>query len=258
MSSDKDSVRHTLIVAASLCLVCSVLVSAAAVMLKPVQLQNQEQDRKRNILAAAGLMEEGGDIDTLFEKITPVVVDLETGEMAEVENPAAYDQYRAAGDPEQSRALSKSEDLASIGRLPDKASVYLVVGEDGIPQKVVLPVHGYGLWSTMYGFLALDADGRTVEGLNFYQHGETPGLGGEISNPEWLANWTGKEVLADDGTVAIRLMKGGAQEGAVNQVDGLAGATLTADGVQNLMLFWLGELGFGPYLEKLRTEAANG
>jgi Na+-transporting NADH:ubiquinone oxidoreductase subunit C len=261
MSPDKESMRHTLIVATALCLVCSVLVSAAAVVLRPVQLENQTLDRKRNILDAAGLLEEDADIDQLFTQITPALIDLDSGELVEAPDPAGFDQYKAAKEPELSRALGPDEDLASIRRRPNLANVYLVNAKDGELEQVVLPVHGYGLWSTMYGFLALDADGQTIRGLTFYQHGETPGLGGEISNPDWLALWRDRQVFDDSGTVAISLVKGGPQEGspaAVHQVDALAGATLTSDGVENLMRFWLGELGFGPFLSKLRMEANNG
>ena len=261
MSSDKDSIRHTLIVAAALCLVCSVLVSGAAVMLRPLQLQNQALDRKRNILEAAGLMEEGGDIDRLFAKITPALVDLDTGELVDEPDPAGYDQYRAARDPAQGRALTSDEDHAGIKRRANLASVYLLKDDGGTLQKIVLPIHGYGIWSTMYGFLALGPDGRTVKGLNFYQHGETPGLGGEITNPNWLAQWQDKQVYDEQGKVAIELVKGGVQSGspeAVHQVDALAGATLTGNGVANMMQFWLGEMGFGPFLDKVRAEAGDG
>jgi Na+-transporting NADH:ubiquinone oxidoreductase subunit C len=131
--------------------------------------------------------------------------------------------------------------------------VYLVE-QDGAVETVVLPVHGYGLWSTMYGYLALEGDGRTVKGITFYQHGETPGLGGEIDNPSWQAKWTGKQALDDSGRVLLQVVKGEPRgEGVEHQVDGLAGATLTARGVENLARYWLGEQGFGPYLARLTS-----
>ena len=123
--------------------------------------------------------------------------------------------------------------------------------------KIILPVHGKGLWSTMYGFLALNRDGETVEGFAFYQQGETPGLGGEVDNPKWKASWIGKKVLDESGNPVIDIVKGSVdttRPEAVHQVDGLSGATITSNGVENLLRFWLGENGFGPYLSKIRGE----
>jgi len=256
MSQAKDSVKHTVMVAAILCLVCSVLVSAAAVVLKPKQTENAFLDRKRNILESAGLMEPGRSVDELFANIEPRVVDLETGEFADVEDPTAFDQRAAAKDPETSVSIPKEKDHASIRRRAKRVSVYLVRSDDGGIESVIIPVHGYGLWSTMYGFLALESDGNTVVGFKFYEHGETPGLGGEVDNPAWLNQWPGKEVYGEDGQVAAGLVKGGVDPNspaAEYAVDALSGATLTSQGVTNLLRYWLGEEGFGPFLKKLRT-----
>jgi Na+-transporting NADH:ubiquinone oxidoreductase subunit C len=122
----------------------------------------------------------------------------------------------------------------------------------------VLPVHGYGLWSTMYGFVALKSDLNTVAGLGFYEHGETPGLGGEIDNPRWKGSWPGKKVYQGDD-VALSLIKGTvdtSRAGSEYQVDGLAGATLTSRGVTNMVHFWMGEQGFGPFLTNLKAGGA--
>ena len=128
------------------------------------------------------------------------------------------------------------------------ASVYIVRDESNQVSRVVLPVHGSGLWDLMYGFLALDADGNTVRELVYYKHKETPGLGGEIQNPSWKAKWTGKQVFRD-GDLAIQVKKN-AGDADMYAVDALSGATLTSNGVQNTLTYWMGENGFGPYLSK--------
>jgi Na+-transporting NADH:ubiquinone oxidoreductase subunit C len=220
-------------------------------------------DRKRNILQAADLMTPGGDIEQLFAKVEPRVVDLTTGEFADLPDPAAFDQRKASRDPSTSVQLAPAEDIAGIKRRANMASVYLVRNEDGSLRSVILPVHGYGLWSTMYGYLALEADANTVVGLNFYQQGETPGLGGEIVNPDWRAQWPGKKVYDESGEPVIRLAKGGvgpATPDAEHKVDALSGATLTSNGVTQMMKYWLGDQGFGPFLAKLRDNGgqANG
>ena len=260
MSSQKDSVRQILLVATTLCLVASVLVSGAAVLLRPAQQENQALDRKRNILEAAGLMTPGGDVNALFQQVETRVIDLDTGEFIDLPDPASFDQRKAARDPATSTRLSPAEDIAGIKWRPNRASVYLVRSEDGSIRSVVLPVSGYGLWSTMHGYLALDGDFNTVIGLNFYEQGETPGLGGEIVNPDWRAQWPGKKVFDDSGEPAIRLVKGGVRPEAPEAehlVDALSGATITSDGVTDMMRFWLGAKGFGPFLAKLRDEGGQ-
>ncbi len=249
-----DSRTKTVLVALLLCLVCSVVVSTAAVSLRPLQEANKALDKKRNILQIAGMMREDVSIDEAFELIEARVVDLKTGEYLDSVDPANYDQRKAAKDPAASRALSKDEDVASIRRRADQATVYLVRDQEEL-KTIILPIHGYGLWSTMYGFIALEGDAQTISGFGFYEHAETPGLGGEIDNPQWKAQWPGKLVYDDSGDVAIEVMKGAVGEATPQpqfKVDGLAGATLTSRGVTNLLRFWLGEQGFKPYLERIR------
>ncbi len=254
-----DSTVKTLIVAFSLCIVCSVIVSAAVVMLQPVQEVNKALDKKRNILAAAGMLVEGESVEEQFSRVQTRVVDLTTGQFADdAVDPEKYDQRRASKDPKRSEELSTEVDIAKISRREQYALVYLVKGGQGDIEKIILPIRGYGLWSTMRGFIALDDDYNTIAGVGFYEHGETPGLGGEIDNPRWKAFWPGKEVYRD-GDVEIGLVKGSVDPtdvAATWQVDGLAGATLTARGVTNLMQFWLGENGFKPFLNNLRAGEA--
>ncbi|MBA6412114.1 Na(+)-translocating NADH-quinone reductase subunit C [Parahaliea sp. F7430] len=258
MSSNKDSIKKTLIVALSLCIVCSVVVSTAAVLLKPAQEINKTLDRKRNILAAAGMLEEGVSVEEQFEKVETRIVDLRSGKFTDEVDPERYDQRKASKDPARSTKLSVEQDLAKIKRRADLAEVYLVQNDQGGLDKLILPVHGYGLWSTLYGFLALESDLNTVAGLGFAEHGETPGLGGEVDNPSWKAKWPGKKVYRE-GDVEIGLIKGTVDPSSPKaswQVDGLSGATLTSKGVSNLVQYWLGKEGFQPFIENLKSGEA--
>ena len=259
MSSKKESVARTLTVALLVCLVCSVVVSAAAVALKPVQTTNRLQDKQRNILQIAGLYDESRSIEEQFSQITPRLVDLRTGEFSDAQDPLTFDQQKASKDPDMSQQLTGEQDIASIRRRADSSTVYVVENTDGSIKTLILPIHGYGLWSTLYGFMALESDLQTVVGLGFYQHAETPGLGGEVDNPNWKAQWQGKGVYDESGDVDISVIKGSVDPNspkAEHQVDGLAGATLTSRGVESLVRFWLGEDGFGPFLEHLRAGEA--
>ncbi|WP_092009228.1 Na(+)-translocating NADH-quinone reductase subunit C [Marinobacter daqiaonensis] len=263
MAKAKETVTRTIMVALVLSIVFSVVVSTAAVMLRPAQIQNQNLDIKTNILAAAGMLEPGDsvqDIEETFSRFDVRLVDLNTGEFVEpsavgVQDPMKYDMYKAASDPDMSTNIPASEDKAGIKRRPDVAKIY-TISENGEIQRVVLPIHGYGLWSTLYGFISLEGDLNTIEGLGFYAHAETPGLGGEVDNPRWKQQWVGKELYGQDKTEPeIRLVKGGVDANTrdrEHKVDALSGATLTSRGVEQLVNYWMGDRGFAPFLKKLR------
>lgn len=255
----KDSVQRTFLVAFLLCVVCSVVVASAAVLLAPVQQENQLLDKRKNILIAAGLASPevltAAKVDELFQNIEMKGVDLTTGQYVDIK--ADYSIKEAAKDPSRSRALTATQDQADIRRQPLVMPVYLAKNDRGDVDKIILPVHGYGLWSTLYGFLALESDANTVVGLGFYQHAETPGLGGEVDNPQWKAQWPGKKVY-QSGQPIVELQKGGVTDATQNaqyKVDALSGATLTSRGVTNLLRFWLGENGYGSFLNQFRQEA---
>lgn len=261
-----DSIFKTFAVAAGVCVVCSVLVSVAATSLAPIQDANALLDRQKNVIKAAGLVERGeklsaAQIAERFGKVEQVVVDLATGDVKTDVAPEKLDLERQLKDPAQSTALSAAKDLAGIKAIPNETVVYLVRGDDGAVKTVALPIYGRGLWSTMYGFLALEGDLKTVASLSFYKHGETPGLGGEISNEAKMAKWTDKSAFDESGKPAVHFKKGTVSPDDPNagyEVDGFSGATLTCDGVNRTVAFWLGENGFGPYLSKLKIGSPNG
>ncbi len=248
-----DSTPKTLLVAVTLCLFCSMIVSGAAVLLKPMQEANKLLDKRRNILQVAGLFKPGVNVDEAFKAIETRVVDLKKGTFAKGVDPVTYNQRKAAKDPATSVKLT--DDPAGIKNQAKYASVYLVKDKSGAVQKIILPVHGYGLWSTLYGFIALESDGNKIFGLQFYEHGETPGLGAEVDNPNWRAQWNGKKVYGGDGSVKITVAKT-APANKEHHIDGLAGATLTTRGVDNLVRFWLGEQGFKKFLDNLKSGKA--
>ncbi|MGB1952201.1 MAG: Na(+)-translocating NADH-quinone reductase subunit C [Marinobacter sp.] len=263
MAKAKETVSRTLIVALVLSVVFSVVVSTAAVSLRPAQIKNQNLDIKTNILAAAGMLQSGDsadDIEEAFARFDVRLLDLDSGDFVEpsdvgVEDPMKYDMYKAASDPQMSTNIPSSEDKAGIKRRPNVAKIFTLTENDELV-RVVLPVHGYGLWSTLYGFVSLEGDANTIEGLGFYDHAETPGLGGEVDNPRWKSQWVGKEVYGDElEEPQIRLVKGGVSAGASereHKVDALSGATLTSRGVEQLVNYWMGDRGYAPFLKKLR------
>lgn len=254
-----DDPRKIVAVAVVLCLVCSLVVSAAAVLLRPLQEYNASLALKREVVKVAGLYQPGDDVAAAFAKLDAKLVDLATGDYVTDIEPAGYDPRKAAKDPELGLALSPEQDLARIRNRAKIMPVYLRyqgdIREPRYIESIILPINGYGLWSTMYGLLALAPDGRTVQRVSFYEQRETAGLGGEVANPKWQASWQDKAVADAQGRPRFTVVKGSVQPGvpeAKYQVDGLSGATLTSNGVTNLMRFWIGEMGYGPYLERIR------
>ncbi|TMP38634.1 Na(+)-translocating NADH-quinone reductase subunit C [Pseudoalteromonas rubra] len=248
MSSNNESIGKTLGVVVGLCLVCAVVVSFAAVQLRPLQQANKIEDVQRNILAAAGVENVENVSETYNQVIDARVVDMNTGEFVDTD-PNSFDFTMTKFDAERSVALPKEEDVAGIQRMTTESPVYLAKNSNGKYESVILPIQGYGLWGIMYGFVALDLDGETIQAIKFYQHTETAGLGGEIQNPKWTATWEGKKLPID-------VVKGTAGND-VHKVDGLSGATLTSNGVENTFTFWTGDDAFGPFLAKVREGALN-
>jgi Na+-transporting NADH:ubiquinone oxidoreductase subunit C len=244
-----------------LAFVCSALVAGAAVGLRPLQEANQILDRKKHILYAANLFDEAKTIDEMFEPVETKIVELTTGKYVteDVMSPQTYNQKKAALSENMSSPLLGENDKARIRRVENYSLIYLVQ-KDGKTDQIVLPVRGKGLWSTMYAYVALDGDLKTIRGVSFYEHGETPGLGGEIENKRWQKNWEGKKVYKDSMEFGLGFAKGKAATdtpAAPYQIDGLSGATLTTKGVDSLMEFWFGEHGFKPYLSRMINKDNN-
>lgn len=257
---NKDSIGNTFFVIIALCLACSALVSLAAVGLKPYQEKNKALDKKKNILVVAELFEPGVDVDQVFKtRIDDRVIDLETGRDVTGEYPDGPGSYDSDAALEQEGAhvkLDPKADKAVLKKRENRAHVYVIKTSesDPTPQMYVLPIRGKGLWSTLKGFLALDVDLRTVRGITYYEHAETPGLGGEVDNPEWKAKWPGKIAINEGGDVVLRVLKVASTE---SHVDALSGATITSNGVQYMIEFWLGPNGFGPYFDNIRQAEAQ-
>jgi len=250
VSAKKESLGKTVGIVVAVCLVCSIVVSGAAVGLRslPPPQTNAALDKKSNILNAAGLYEMGmsnSAIESTYsERVEQRFVNLDEGTFVEAPKPD-YDMYKAAKETEYSTKVTNSN--VGFQRRPNVASVYLVRDDAGDVSRIILPVHGSGLWDLMYGFLAVDADGQTVRELIYYQQKETPGLGGEVQNPAWQDKWDGKE-LYENGEVAIRVVKN-ANPSNPHTIDALSGATLTSNGVENTIRYWVGEQGFGQFLK---------
>ncbi|TWX51686.1 Na(+)-translocating NADH-quinone reductase subunit C [Colwellia hornerae] len=257
MSSNKETPIKTIGFVFLVCLVCAALVSVAAISLKPLQQANKLLDKQTKILEASGLLEKAGtDIVGTYNKyVVAKMIDLDSGKIIEG-NTDIFDERADARNAAKSSKLTN--DTAGINRRANNAVVYLVNNEQGQLNTLVLPIVGSGLWDLMYGYVGLAPDLNTVRSLIYSDLKETPGLGAEVLNPKWKALWPGKKMYNDSGEVVIKVIKGGAKAGDIHGVDALSGATLTSNGVQNTLHFWLGEQGYGPFITKFRSVASKG
>lgn len=262
-----SGIKKTVTVALGVCLVCSVFVSAAAIGLKALQEKNKKLDRITNILQAGDLSYNGENPAEVFnKKIKPVIVELKSGlvlnenELAPELMPENFNLKTISSESNFSSEIPLAQDIAGIKRKPNFMIVYEVKDKEDNTEKYIMPIYGKGLWSTLYGFIAIDRDLETIKGITFYEHGETPGLGGEVDNPRWKETWKGKKAFDENGNVIIDVIKGAVDPSdprSNHQIDGLSGATITTRGVDKLIEFWLGENGYRPFLNKLREEGKH-
>jgi len=256
MSSNKETFGRTLGFVLVICLVCAALVSIAAVGLKPLQQANKLLDKQTKILEASGLLADAGKdiVGTYNKRVIAKMIDLKTGTIIEGDV-NTFDERSDSRD--SAKSTKPANDIAGLSRRADRAVVYLVKTEQGQLDTIVLPIVGSGLWDLMYGFVGLAPDLNTVKSVVYSDLKETPGLGAEVLNPKWKALWPGKKMYNEQGNIAIQIVKGGAKKGDVHGVDALSGATLTSNGVQRTLHFWLGDEGYGPFIAKFRNGGLN-
>lgn len=254
----KESTVKTILVATGLSVACSIALATAVTVLKPIQQENRNLDKQRKILAVLGVLPEGqgsaAEVASAFAQLERYQVDFATGEHRRIALDDPFDMRKAVKAPDTSRALTAQEDVAKVRRVPLSGDVYVLrVSND--ESRIALPMSGAGLWSTLHGYLVVKQDANTVAGITFTEHAETPGLGGEVDNPNWQAQWVGKQLFGEDGEPRLGLAKNidPSRPEAAYQVDALSGATLTGNGVSNMVQYWMGDSGFKKFLDNVRT-----
>ncbi|SPT69575.1 Na(+)-translocating NADH-quinone reductase subunit C [Anaerobiospirillum thomasii] len=252
---NKDSVFGTFVVIITFCLVCSVLVSTAVVALDPFKKAAIINDRQISILRVSGFEVQSTVAKTYEKHIDANLLDVATGDFL-ADRKAEADSYNFASlakQPEFSDSIPADVDFAGIRSRSKLMPVYFSRDDEGQVVRIILPFYGQALWSTAYGYIAVAADGNTIEAVTFYSHGETPGLGGEIDNPRWQSIWVGKKLMREDNTFGFKITKtpDHSGEGKDYDVDTLSGATLTARGVENAVRYWM-SVAYRPFLDKLR------
>lgn len=251
----RDSTRRTILVSLAICFACSVAVSISTVLLRPIRSEHARlarEARVREMLSRqpglSGLVGDLPDVD-----LEQWVVELATGARAPEIDPASFDPQRAATDPGAGRVVPAERDIARIKHQARHAVVTVVRRADVI-QTLVLPVFGRGYASVIHATVAIAADGKTIQGLTIDRHGETPGIGSEIEEPEWLRQFSGKQALDEEGLPTLEVVTDEpSNEPARSRVDFISGATRSSLGVGRALRFWLGEDGYGPFLARVRS-----
>jgi Na+-transporting NADH:ubiquinone oxidoreductase subunit C len=255
-----ESIVKTIGVAFAVCLICSLVVSASAVSLRDLQKENKLNDKRIKILQVADIYDPNISIAEQFSELESKFIDFNTGLMMDEYNNFSiddYDQIVVTKDPNLSSKVPTSEDIAIIKNRENVGKIYILRDEMGTIDKLVLPIRGYGLWGTLYGYISIEDDFNTVSGIEFYDHKETPGLGAEVDNPKWKAQWKGKKIYKDN-KVNLAVIKGKVEVGdseSTYKIDGLSGATITSRGVTNMVAYWFGESGYSSLLRELDYES---
>lgn len=255
---DNESPLKAIFVVTITALVCSVLVTVAAVTLQPIQRAYQDLERIRVIVAVSGIagsVDEMSELQTIaaFQDLDARIVDLDRGVVETTYNPLTFDVRQAAADPQLSVAIPDGQNIAQLGRRSSLAIVYLQREGDAL-QKVILPVHGQGMWSTIYGFVVLESDLNTIAAMTIYEQGETPGIGDVITRPDWHAKWKGRRLYDEQGRLRFNITRGAANPNSPDsdyEVDGFVGATVTSNGVANMIGYWFGPHGYAQLLANL-------
>jgi len=210
----------------TLAVVCAFLLSVTNSMLKEKQLYNIEVDRQKNVLKCAGLNINSFSNDEIVKNyntsIREKVISLDGSEVNMSISDLHVVENKSTG---QLNYFNNDKEFLPL---------YEYVN-NGIIENYIVPISGKGLWSTLYGFIALSNDFINVKGITFFQHGETPGLGGEVDNPIFQKQFIDQKIIDDDGNfVSINIVKPGMAKG-YHEVDGLSGATITCKGLTTFL-----------------------
>lgn len=210
---------YTFIFAIIMVIVVGVVLAFAATSLQPMQYENMRQEKMQNILATVGVQTDREGAEALFQEYIQEQIVLDNqGEVKEGVN--AFDV-----------------DLAKeIKRSPEEQNFPLYVAEVEGEAYYIVPLRGAGLWNAIFGYIALKDDVNTVKGVVFDHLGETPGLGAEITQEWFRERFADEKIFNENGElIGVSVVKGGSTSKDDNKVDAISGATITGDGVSDMI-----------------------
>ncbi len=236
---------YTFIFISIVTVLAALLLSVTSQVLRERQEQNEIAEKKKNILIAMGLVLAGEKAD--IQKVREIYNARVSGFIVDA-------QGKTIDRSKDKTPLDVDPEIEDEKKLAERRYPVFVAKEDGVVKIYCVPVYGKGLWSTIYGYLALKADANTVAGITFYKHGETPGLGGKVETAAFQKKFKGKKIFDAAGQlVSLKLVKGGlsaATPGLENKVDAITAATMTSDGVSRFLFKDM--KAYDPFLKTLR------
>jgi Na+-transporting NADH:ubiquinone oxidoreductase subunit C len=238
-----------------LTVVLGLLLSGTSQVLGPLQRKAEELDTKKQILGAVIDSDQlksmkPEEVLSFYEtRISSKVVDMEGNEV----------EKDADGNPVVAEKVNigKNYKMAPEKRLYPVFMFHTEGNEDNV-ESYVLPVYGAGLWDEIWGYVALETDLNTIGGVTFSHRGETPGLGARITNLAVQQRYQGKEIFDESGNLqSVSMQKGEGKDYSSDKhkVDGLSGATITANGVNNMLKNYLNH--YNAYLEKQKSSKSS-
>ncbi len=244
-----ESRTKTIAMAFIVAAVCALLVNGATVILRPIQAANrahEQQVRLEALISAIPGMSElikqaGGDA------LSAVVINLDTGWAAKDVTPETLET--ALQDPSHWRSLTPEEDIAGLGKRPNYAQIYILRDGENV-SLAILPIAGAGYQGPIQGMLAIHGDMNTIAGLAITEQMETPGLGGRIEEPAWLAQFPGTKIRDPSGKLRFTIQRGSSNN--EYEVDGITGATRTSNAMTKIIRFWVGPDGYGKFFDAVR------
>ena len=254
MTVASESVPRTLLIAVAVALFCSAMVSTAVYVLRPIQGAYALLERNRTIVMVAGAFDaesEPADAEVVsaFLELDARVLDLDSMRFVPTLNAHGFDHWQ--------ESVEEPVDVEAQGAQESRWVPVYFTGQTGDRAHLVVPVHGQGMWSTIYGYVALADDLNTVVAVRFHRHGETPGIGDRIQDSGWQGLWRGKEIYDAEGMQHIRVAAAGAADPS-HRVDVISGASITSEAVGRFVNEWFGEAGYGPWLAALRQPQNGG
>ena len=226
---NKNSNGYTLIFSTVMVVVVAVLLALAAILLGPFQARNVKIEKMQNILASIGVTSDAKEAEKLFGQYIKEQVVLNNKGAKIKSEITAFDID-----------LKKELDKLKTGE-GDKQLFPLFVFNKDDSTYYVIPVRGKGLWGPIWGYVSLEGDMNTIYGASFGHKSETPGLGAEIETEEFQNQFAGKKIFDESGKfVSVRVVKGGVSSEDLHGVDALSGATVTSNGVSEMLQRILG------------------
>ena len=210
----------------SLTFLSSLLLSLFSEGLKEKTLFNKELDKKKNLLQTIGIDTKVMKVEEIIKSFKDNISEITLDTDGNIHSDINHNQFQVIEDN------STGELKYYVNEIE-----YLPAFSSTTMNAFILPISGKGLWSSLYGYFAIDNKNySTVKGITFYQHGETPGLGAEIAKDWFKLSFIGKEIYSDNNIKSILVLKAGqADPDNLYEVNGISGATITGRGVEVLL-----------------------